>query len=131
MPTCDLGFDHQDPEPEIIPVPVDSGPNENDVRIAEIEAAASIKREQLYNQGRDAELILEVERQRGEIDGMREILDRLAPPAPDPQDTPPPPPVIIDAPVSDGGAEEVPAPAEVEKKTPKASGGYWAGYDKG
>lgn len=130
MPTCDQGFEHGIPEPEIIPVPIDPGPNENDVRIAEIEAAASIKREQLYNQGRDAELILEVERQRGELDGMREILNRLVPPAPDPEDAPIPEPVIISPTVSDDDAGEPPAPEDVVKKTPKNGGGYWAGYDK-
>jgi hypothetical protein len=131
MPICDQGFEHAAPEPEVIPVPVDSGPNENSVAIAEIEAAASIQREKLYNAGRDADLVLEVERQRGEITGMREILDRIAPPAPDPDEIPASVPVVVTPGPVGEMPEEVAAPADVEKKAPKESGGYWSGYDKG
>lgn len=120
-----MGFEHPDPEPEVIPVPVDEGTNENDVAIAEIEAAASIQREKIYSRERDAELAAEVERQAGEIRGMREVLDRLVPPAPDP-DSAPAEPVIVTPPADI--PEEVPAPADVEKKAPKKGGGYWAGY---
>ena len=128
MSTCSMGYEHADPEPEAIVVPVDEGTNENDVAIAEIEAAASIQREKIYTKERDAELVLEVERQAGEIAGMREILDRIAPPAPDPDVAPAP---VIVAPTAGDIPEEVPAPGDTGKKAPKSDGGYWAGYDKG
>lgn len=127
MATCSMGFEHADPEPAVIEVPVDTGTNENDVAIAEIEAAASVQREKIYKQQRDLELVAEVERQAGEIAGMREILDRLAPPAPDPAEASPAP-VIVTGP-SDI-PEEVAAPADIEKKAPKKGSGYWDGYDK-
>lgn len=120
-----MGYEHEEPEPEVIPVPVDSGPNENDVRIAEIEAAASIKREQIWTEQQALALEAEREELRGEIRGMREVLDRLVPPAPDPDSTPAEP-VIVTPPADI--PEEVPAPADIEKKAPKKGGGYWDGY---
>lgn len=132
MSTCSMGFEHADPEPEVIPVPVDNGTNENDVAIAELQAEASIQREKIYSKERDAELVLEVERQAGEIAGMREILDRIAPPAVGPADPADvaPAPVIVEPPAAAEIPEEVAAPADVEKKAPKNDGGYWGGYDK-
>jgi hypothetical protein len=133
MSTCSMGFEHESPEPEVTTVTVDSGTNENDVAIAEINAAAEIKREKIYAEQRDMELVAEVERQAGEIAGMRAILDRIAPPEPDPADVVPSAPVVVApaAAVSDSGPEEVAAPPDVEKKAPKKSGGYWDGYDRG
>lgn len=99
-PEC--GIEHESPQPEAIPVPVpvEAGPNENDVKIAEIEAAASIKREELWTEQEKMDLVAQVEALRGENRGMKEILDRLVPPVPEV-----PEPVVIDVP---------PAPAEPE-----------------
>jgi hypothetical protein len=129
MPTCDLGFDHPEPaEPAVIPVPVDPGPNENDVRIAEIEAAASIEREQIYTQQQALELAAENERLRGELSGMKSVLNRVVPEPPDPAELEP---VIVAPPAPAEPAEETAAPADVEHKAPKSKngGGYWDGYD--
>lgn len=126
---CDLGYEHGEPvpEPEPEPVIVDPGPNENDVKIAEIEAAAGIEREKLWTAQEKLRLDSEVQELRGEVRGMREILDRLAPPEPDPAEEPPPVPVVVapDLPADD---EDVPAPGETKKKAPKSGGGYWDGY---
>jgi hypothetical protein len=102
MATCDMGYDHDEPvaEPEPVVVPVDPGPNENDVKIAEIEAAASIKREEIWTEQQALSLEANTEELRGEIRGMREVLDRLVPPAPEPE------PIVLPVP------EPEPAPAE-------------------
>lgn len=120
-PTC--GMAHDEPVTEVPePVVVESGPNENDVKIAEVEAAASVERERIYAEQRDTELAAEVERLRGEVNGMREVLDRLSPAEPDPA----PEPVIVDMPAPEPEAEDVPAPAETSAPaTPKKRGGYW------
>jgi hypothetical protein len=129
MATCSMGFEHAEPEPEVIPVPVESGPNENDVRIAEIEAAASIEREKIWTDQQALALEASNEELRGEIRGMREVLDRLVPPEPDPADAPPPAPVIVES--APGEApDEVPAPGDTAKKAPSKGGGYWSGYAK-
>lgn len=112
MATCDLGYEHEDtaPVPEPVAVPVDTGPNENDVKIAEIEAEASIEREKLWNDQRGLELVAEVERQRGEISGMREVLDRLVPEPADPE------PIVVPAPAPPVEIEdEADAPPEGDK----------------
>ena len=127
MPTCDLGFEHEPAVPDVIPVPVNSGPNEYDVQIAEIEAAASIKREEIWTEQQALSLEADREELRGELRGMREVLDRLVPPAPEAEAAP----VIVAPPASADIPEEVAAPADVEKKAPKKSGGFWDGYDKG
>jgi hypothetical protein len=111
MATCDLGYDHEDPAPDPAPDPVtvaDPGPNENDVQIAEIEAAASIEREKIWTEQQEIALAGENEKLRGEIAGMREILDRLQPPEPaDPE------PVVIPVPAAPADPPEtVPAPPE-------------------
>lgn len=131
MPTCDMGFEHGEPEPpEVIPVPVDSGPNENDVRIAEIEASASIAREKIWTDQQALSLEADREELRGELRGMREVLDRLVPPAPGPADVTQP--VIVAPPAPAAPPEETPAPADVEKpKAKKSGGGYWDGYSAG
>ena len=123
-----MGFDHAEPEAVAIPVPVDAGPNDNDVRIAEIEAAASIKREQIWTEQQMISLEADREELRGELRGMREVLDRLVPPAPDPADIPPPEPIVIQP--AEPGLDEVPPPADSGKKPPRQGGGFWDGYDK-
>lgn len=128
MPECDLGFDHPDPEPEVIPVPVDNGPNENNVKIAEIEAGASIEREKIWTEQQAIALEADRDALRGELRGMREVLDRLVPPAPDPAAAPEP--VILPPAEPTGPPEETPAPPDVEHKSKKNDGGYWAGYDQ-
>jgi hypothetical protein len=61
MAQCDLGFEHEGDMPAAEPVVVDTGPNENSVQIAKIEAAASVKREEAYAESErvraDAELV--------------------------------------------------------------------------
>ena len=129
MATCDMGYEHDDPaaaEPEVIPVPVDQGPNQNDVKIAEIEAAASIELEKLWTEQEGMRLDSEVQELRGEVRGMREILDRLAPPEPDPPDAPV---VITPPPEPEPVTEPVPGPPDTGPATKsKKSSGWWDGY---
>ena len=134
MATCDMGYEHDEPLPATdepaAPVVVDTGPNENEVEIARIEAAASIEREQIWSDQRGLELEAEMVELRGELRGMREVLDRLAPPEP-----PEPEPVVIPAPVPEpaADAEPVAAPPEITKKGggKKSGGGWWDGYAAG
>ena len=121
MAQCDLGYEHEgEPvpaEPEAEPVVVEPGPNENDVKIAEIEAAAGIEREKIWTEQRGLELESEVGELRGELRGMREALDRLAPPEPEAA----PEPVVLPVPEPAPAPEpEAAAPPEGEPK-PKAA----------
>jgi hypothetical protein len=102
------------PEPVMadpVIIAADPGPNDNDVRIAEIEAAASIEREQIWTEQESLRLDSEVQELRGELRGIRETLDRLAPPEPEAQPVPVPVPVAEPAP-----AEPAAAPPETEPK---------------
>lgn len=122
-PCPDCGLEHEAavtvPEPAVV---VDPGPNEHDVEIAAIEAEARVATEKIYAQERDQELQAEVERLRGEVTGMRDILDRLSPPEPDPE------PVVVPVPAPAAAPEPEPAGPLPESKPPKAerkSRGYW------
>lgn len=128
MATCDMGYEHDEPVPaEPEPVVVNPGPNENDVRIAEIEAAARIETEKMFTEQRGLELTAEVESLRGELRGMRAVLDRVAPPEPEPPAEPPAPAPVV---VEDNDDDGTPPPPETEKKKPPSNsgGGWWAGY---
>jgi hypothetical protein len=130
MATCDMGFDHQEPaapEPEAEPVVlVDPGPNENDVEIARIEAEASVAREELWTQQEGLRLESQVDELRGEIRGMREVLDRIAPPEPEPQ------PVVVPIPPAEPpeSADPVAGPPPVESGPPKGKkkSGWFSNY---
>lgn len=127
-PEC--GFEHDvvaaDPEPAA-PVVVDQGPNENDVKIAEIEAAARVESDRMYTEQRGAELESEVAGLRGELAGMREALERVAP-APEPEPVVVVPPEPAPAPAGpDVPAPPVIAPEEKPKKS-KGDSGWFAGY---
>ena len=126
MATCDMGYEHDEPVPAEAPAPepvvVESGPNENDVKIAEIEAAASVEREKIWTEQQELALAAENESLRGEIRGIREVLDRLAPPEPEPAVVPIQ--VNDDAPAEDGPPPpaETTAPAAPKEKKSK---GWW------
>lgn len=129
MATCDMGFEHEEviaAEPEPVIMEADPGPNEHDVEIAAIEAEASIEREKIWTEQAGLELQGEVAQLRGELAGMREVLDRLSPPEPEPE------PVVI--PIPDPGPveepEAVPGPPEVPeiKDSGGNKAGMWAGY---
>lgn len=128
MATCDMGYEHEEvvtPEPEAAPVVVEPGPNENDVKIAEIEAEARIETERIWTEQQELALAAENESLRGELRGIRETLDRLSPPEPEPE----PEPVVVPMPEPEPEPEAVPAPPESESK-PKANKkpGYWDNY---
>ncbi|HEY1622130.1 MAG TPA: hypothetical protein VGG25_31220 [Streptosporangiaceae bacterium] len=126
MAVCSLGHEHPDESPaEIIPVPVEQGPNENDVKIAEIEAEASIKREEMYTAQEALRLESRVDELQGKVDGMREVLETVAP------SEPPAPPAVIPAPVPlpELAADPTPPPPELESKSKsKKAAGYWDKY---
>jgi len=129
MPTCDMGYAHDleaAAEPVEVPVPVETGPNEHDVEIAAIEAEASVTREEIRAGVDVAEQETRIGALEGELRGVRETLDRLAPPAPEPEAEPvvtvvPDPP----APVETGPAAppETPPPPKQKKST-----GWWDAY---
>jgi hypothetical protein len=127
MATCDMGFDHEEaaviPDPE--PVVVDPGPNENDVKIAEIEAEASIERERIWTEQQENELAQQNEALRGELRGIRETLATLMPSEPETPDEP----VVVPVPAA-GPDELVGAPPETEpvKKESNSGGGWWDNY---
>lgn len=125
MAICSLGHEHPDESPaEVVPVPVESGPNENDVKIAEIEAAASIKREEIWTEQQALALEADRDELRGEIRGMREVLDRLVPPEPEAPES-----VVVpvpDAPPSDPPAESIPDAEKTPSK--KKNNGWWSDY---
>ena len=121
-PEC--GIAHEGPAgaaPAPVIVEAYPGPNDNDVKIAEIEAAAGIEREKIWTEQRALDMEGEMERLRGELAGMREILDRIAPPEPDPEPVPVPVPVPGPEPVP----EPVPAPPPAAPQAPGKSNGGW------
>ena len=123
MSTCDLGFEHEDPEPVIIEEAVDTEPvAEAEVRIAEINADRDIavaklaSRTELQLSESEAELL------RAEIAGMREALDRLMnPPAPEPE----PAPVVIEEPAAPIEEEIPPREERHEPKAPQSKRGFF------
>jgi hypothetical protein len=103
---------HEEPLPAAGPEPIvtDSGPNEHDVEIAAIEADTAVKVAKIETEQRDDDLRAEVEELRGEMRGMREVLDRLAPPAPAE-----PEPIVVPVPEPAPAPEpEAAPPAETE-----------------
>ena len=128
MPLCDMGFEHDAvvPEPEPEPVIVEPGPNENDVKIAEIEAAARIETERLYTEQRGLDLENEVNRLRGELDGMKTVLETIAPPEPEPG----PEPVVVPVPEPEPEPEPVGAPPPAPKSDSGGGkkSGWWSNY---
>jgi hypothetical protein len=126
MATCDMGYDHEETAviPDAEPVVVDPGPNENDVRIAEIQAAAQIESEKIWTEQQELALAAENESLRGELRGIRETLATLMPAEPEPE----PEPVVIPVPAA-GPAEDVPGPPPTSApKQEKKSSGWWDNY---
>ncbi len=126
MAICDLGHEHPDPVEVPVPVPVDPGPNENDVRIEEIRSATEVQLAEVRADERIVEMSAEMERMRGELDGMRETLALLSPPAPEPQ----PEPVVIPVTPPPGGADGGDSLPDVPKPPKSRSGksGWFSGY---
>jgi hypothetical protein len=121
-PSCGLTHGQADElaEPELAAPVVEPGANENDVRIAEVEAAAAVQLAKVDAGAADEELREEVARLRGELAGVRETLDAAAPPAPEvgaPIVVPPPAPVAEPAAPPPPPAEETKAPRETKRKT--------------
>jgi hypothetical protein len=132
MAICDMGYEHEDPAPTDRPEPIiiEPGPNENDVKIAEIQAERDIATQKLWTEQRATELEGEVQRLRGELEGMREVLDRLALPEPaEPAESAEPEPVMIPVPAPAAPPEEeVPPPPEDKKPKARKSTGWWDTY---
>lgn len=123
-----MGYEHGDtPEPEVIvTTPAESATNENDVAIAVAEADASVAREKIYAQERDAERDQEIARLRGQLDGMRNALAVLAPPEPEPEPEPEPAAVVVADEVGEPAPpEDTPEPKEPK---PKKKAGFWDAY---
>jgi hypothetical protein len=124
-----MGYEHETaveaaPEPEVIVT--EPSTNENDVKIAEAEAAARVAETKVYAQNRDPELEAENARLRGEIEGMRTAMANLSPPEPVSEpETPPEPEVIVAEPEHEPTPPENSGPPEPKtKKRP----GFWDAY---
>jgi hypothetical protein len=131
-PECGLGHESAAAElaaAEPAPVVVEpAGPNENDVKIAEVNAAADVELATISAESRNADLEEENARLRGELAGMKDTLATLAPPEP----APAPPPVPVQLPEPAPAALDVAPPPPVSpapegKKGGKATG-WWDGY---
>lgn len=125
-PDCGLAHDEpiiEAPAEQIITEPPTS---DNDVKIAKIEAEASVEREKIWTEQRGLDLEHEVGELRGELRGMREVLDRVAPePGPEPE----PVPVVVEPPAP-GPEPEVPLPPPAPGPGPEAKKqrGWWDDY---
>lgn len=131
MHTCpDCGLAHETPivapvaEPAPVVVEPAAGPNDNDVRIAEVTGATEIELAKIAAEQRALDLEEELARVKGERDGMRETLDALQPPVPEPVVVPAPAPPPAPEPVPD-----VPLPPVTPiAKESKKRRGWWDGY---
>lgn len=123
-PECGLGHEAPLAEPAAAPLVVeaDPGPNENDVKIAEVEAAAAVELAELDAAARNVELEAELERVRGELAGVKETLATLTapPPAPDPV------PVVVPAPAPDPEPVAPPPPGPAGPPPAEKKSGGWA-----
>ncbi len=130
MHACpDCGVEHTGPVEPAAAAPVvveaDPGPNENDVKIAEVEAAARVELAELDAAARNVELEAELARVRGELAGVRETLATLQAPPPEPE------PVVIPAPAPPEPEPVTPPPPPVDdgpKHRESGGGGWFAGY---
>lgn len=122
-PTC--GLSHGDNDAALSePAPVieaDPGPNENDVKIAEIEAAARIETEKIWTEQQEIALQAQNDELRGELKGIRETLDRLAPPEPEPA----PEPVVMPVPEPEPEPAAAPPPEPAPKSEPERRKGFF------
>lgn len=115
MSTCDLGFDHPDPEPEVV---VEEAPDLEpvvgaQVEIARIEGDTAIQLAKIQRSTLEDEDRIELEALRVEVGALRE---QLAPP--EPEETP----VVVQAP-PEPEAEPDSAPPVVEgTSTPEPKG---------
>lgn len=117
MPTCELGFDHPEPEPEII---VEEAPDvepvaEASVEIARIEADRDVQTAKIYAKGEDADTAALIAALQARI----EVLEQSnMPPEPEPI------PVVVDPPAPAPQPEpEAPVATDMppaEPKEPKA-----------
>ena len=133
-PGC--GAEHEIRETEaaeaaaVAPVLAVPATSDNDVKIAEIQAAERVEVEKIYQEGQDVELREELARLRGQLVAMREIVEAIKPAEPEPPATP----VVIDPPAPAEPAEPVispPPPATPAKPGnggKKGKAGWWDNY---
>jgi hypothetical protein len=126
MAQCDLGFEHEGDMPAAEPVVVDTGPNENSVAIAKIEAAASVKREEAYTEAERVRADAELAALRAENETLRQaqtpavvVIEPDPPTDPEPDVEPEPDPT--EPPENEGAT--VPSEPKTKKKT-----GWFDGY---
>jgi hypothetical protein len=111
MSTCDLGFDHPDPEPEVI---IEEAPDtepiaEASVEVAKIEADRDVAVAKIANRGMDEDTAALIAGMQARI----EVLEAANMPAE-------PEPVVIPMPAEEPEPEPAPAPEEhPEHATPQ------------
>lgn len=88
---------------------------ERDVELAKID----VEREEVWQESRVARL-------EGEIAGMREVLERIAPPEPEPAE--PVEPVVVEPPAEPEPEPVAPAPEPAPQPKGKKKAGFWDGY---
>lgn len=127
MRTCDLGFEHEEPEPEpvVLEEPSAEAIAEEEsgavVKVAEIEAARDVEVAKIANKAIDAEAAAEMAALRARV----EILEAAAvPPEPEPVIMP------VAEPAPEPDPEPTPPPPETEPKAEagKESSGWWGSY---
>lgn len=109
MSTCDQGFEHPDPEPEVIVEAPDTEPvAEAAVEVARIEADRDVAVAKIVNRGMDEDMAANLAALQARVD----VLEAAAMPEPEPE------PIVI--PVPEPEPEPVPAPVEEEHEKPPA-----------
>lgn len=109
MSTCDMGYEHADPEPEPIIQAVEETVAA-DVEVAKIEADRDVTIAKIAAKAEESHDETEVEVLRGEVRVLREMVERMAP---EPEPEPEPVPVVVnDAPAEP--VPDVPAPPAAE-----------------
>lgn len=97
---------------------------EAEVEVAKVQAQRDIAIEKEFTKRAESEDRAEIEALRGEVRGLRELVETLKPAEPEP--APQPVPVVVEAPPE---PETAPAPEPVEESAPpaaeKKSSGFW------
>jgi len=121
MSICDQGYEHPDPEPEVVVEAVDPEPAAAaEVEVARIEGDTAVSIAKIEARVADDELVLRMAALEGELTGMRETLDRVAPSAPEPE--PEPEPVVVEP-----EPEVAPPPVdETQHRAPKRKAGFFS-----
>ncbi len=116
-----MGYEHEEPEPVVVEAPDTEPVAEASVEVARIEADRDVKVAKIEAGTDRIEIDSRVDALEAKIDGMREVLDRLAP---EPEPEPEPEPVVVEP---GPPAPDVPPPPadEPHHRAPKGRSGMF------